>query len=296
MLIFISYSNNDKELASDIKRAFEQIDDGIKCFIAHDDIPPGSEWEKEILSNLENADVFMPLQTKNLVQSAWCQQEVGYAIKRGIDVIPLKPTDSGVDPIGMYYKYQAAKIDTSNIVGSLKKLFLERELLTKPVALVQDSPKAKVRIGFTKKSGDGDLHLYSFELGVENLMSKSPENIMAEIRFPAEYIQKTDWNYDHLTGNFEVDPRIKKKILLLHFDYSGLSEPAKRTYSRFLLPGRTLWLFGKEPPNKMTNFEYYVNHENWENRHKYNVEWEIFFTSGELVAKGAYPFDKLQEF
>ena len=52
MKIFISYSQEDKELAGDLKRSFEEYD-SVKCFIAHDDITPGSEWEKKILSNLD---------------------------------------------------------------------------------------------------------------------------------------------------------------------------------------------------------------------------------------------------
>ena len=44
--IFISYSKFDKKIAGIIKRCFEEYKD-INCFLAHDDIDPGSEWEKK---------------------------------------------------------------------------------------------------------------------------------------------------------------------------------------------------------------------------------------------------------
>ena len=55
--IFISYSQKDKEIAGDLKRYFEEYDQ-ISCFIAHDDIAPGSQWEQEILDNLETSIFF----------------------------------------------------------------------------------------------------------------------------------------------------------------------------------------------------------------------------------------------
>ena len=55
--IFISYSKFDRLLAGELKIAFEELE-GFTCFVAHDDIIPGSEWEKEILDNLDKANFF----------------------------------------------------------------------------------------------------------------------------------------------------------------------------------------------------------------------------------------------
>jgi hypothetical protein len=41
MKIFVSYSQEDKELARNLKRSFEEYDN-IECFMAHDAIEPGS--------------------------------------------------------------------------------------------------------------------------------------------------------------------------------------------------------------------------------------------------------------
>ena len=296
MKIFISYSKHDAELAGELKRTFEFLDDNLECFIAHDDIDPGSDWEKEIIRNLEAADIFMPLQTNNLVGSFWCQQEAGFAIKRGINIIPLKPTDAGVDPIGFYKKYQAAKVDISDIVKSVGQIIKKIDALQLPV-VAESSQKAKVQIGYKDVLITPDLHQYHLQFGVENLMSKSPENVIVEIKFPAEYVKREDWKYPHLTSRVSVDPKTRLRWLYLNFNYLGLTDAARRqTFDMFILPKKTLWIFGNEPPFRMTDFEYFVNHENWKNRHLYNVEWEVFFTSGESVATGTYPFEKLQKF
>ncbi|MBF0217743.1 MAG: toll/interleukin-1 receptor domain-containing protein [Candidatus Omnitrophica bacterium] len=123
--IFISYSTKDKDIAGELKRSFEDYD-VIECFIAHDDIVHGSEWEKEILDKLQVARYFMPLQTDNLTQSYWCQQESGIAYAKGIKIIPLIPDDGGTEPVGFYAKYQGFKIKVNDLRMSVK-LWLIKE-------------------------------------------------------------------------------------------------------------------------------------------------------------------------
>jgi hypothetical protein len=118
--IFISYSSKyNKEIAGNLKQFFEEYSD-IECFVAHDDIIHGSEWEKEIIENLDSVDFFMPIQTINLEASYWCQQEAGYALAKGIKIIPLIPDVDGTDPVGFYAKFQGFKIKTNDLRSSVK--------------------------------------------------------------------------------------------------------------------------------------------------------------------------------
>lgn len=123
--IFISYSQKNKEIAGDLKRYFEEYDQ-ISCFIAHDDIAPGSQWEQEILDNLETSNFFMPLQTEHLIKSLYCQQEAGIALARKIKIVPLIPDVEGVDPVGFYSKYQGFKIKINDLRESVR-LWLIKE-------------------------------------------------------------------------------------------------------------------------------------------------------------------------
>jgi len=126
--IFLSYSKHDGKIAGELKRFFEEFKN-VECFVAHDDIIHGSEWEEEILKNLESANYFMPLQTIELTNSFWCQQEAGIAFARKIKIIPLIPDIEGNDPVGFYNRYQGFKIKINDLRGSVK-LWLMKEGLT----------------------------------------------------------------------------------------------------------------------------------------------------------------------
>lgn len=127
--IFISYSSKyNKKIAGDIKRFFEEYKN-IKCFVAHDDILQGSEWEKEILKKLDETDYFMPIHTAHLETSCWCQQEAGYAFAKGKRIIPLIPNIDGTDPIGFYAKFQGFKIKIDDLRNSIRLLLIKENII-----------------------------------------------------------------------------------------------------------------------------------------------------------------------
>lgn len=127
--IFISYSSKyNKEIAGDLNRFFEEYEN-IECFVAHDDIVHGSEWEKEIIENLNSADFFMPIQTKHIETSYWCQQEAGYVLAKKIKIIPLIPDVDGTDPVGFYAKFQGFKIKTNDLRSSVKWWLIKEEII-----------------------------------------------------------------------------------------------------------------------------------------------------------------------
>ncbi len=111
-----------------MKQYFESYD-VVECFVAHDDIVPGSQWEQEILKNLESSDFFMPLHTRNLESSFWCQQEAGFALAKEIKIIPLIPDTNGSDPVGFYSKYQGHRISLSDLHGSIKGWLIKEGII-----------------------------------------------------------------------------------------------------------------------------------------------------------------------
>lgn len=50
-------------------------------------------------------DFFISLHCEGFSNSVWCQQEVGYALARGVKIIPLK-FDGKENPTGFIGKYQ----------------------------------------------------------------------------------------------------------------------------------------------------------------------------------------------
>jgi hypothetical protein len=102
--MFISHLAADKVKATELSRALDQY--GISSFVAHEDIHPSLEWQREIERALMTMDALVAMVTPDFPKSRWTDQEVGYALGRGLLVIPLQ---MGLDPYGFFGKHQAIK-------------------------------------------------------------------------------------------------------------------------------------------------------------------------------------------
>ena len=111
MKIFISYAHQDKEQVGEIKRPLEGHY-GFDVFLAHEDISPSLEWLKVIISNLATCDVFIAFITNHFKNSNWTDQETGFALKRGIKIIPI---NAGLNPYGFISRYQALPYRNADI-------------------------------------------------------------------------------------------------------------------------------------------------------------------------------------
>jgi hypothetical protein len=99
---FLSHSSIEKLSASQIKD--ESLDFGIDCFVAHQDIQPSSEWMKSIQYGLNSCDCLIALLSNNFKTSNFCDQEVGFALQRGV-LIVLVSLDE-VNPYGFMAPFQ----------------------------------------------------------------------------------------------------------------------------------------------------------------------------------------------
>lgn len=100
--LFISHLAKDKDKATRLKEALEYY--SIAGFVAHEDIEPTLEWQTEIERALYAMDAMVTVHTRGFSLSFWTQQEIGFALGRGIKVISLK---MGEDPTGFISKHQA---------------------------------------------------------------------------------------------------------------------------------------------------------------------------------------------
>ncbi len=76
--VFACHDNKDKEILSKLKNIFSFHE--IDFFLAHEDIPGGSAYVKEIKSKLKKCDVFLLYANKKSQESNFCNQEIGGAI------------------------------------------------------------------------------------------------------------------------------------------------------------------------------------------------------------------------
>ena len=93
---------------------------GISAFIAHEDIAPSSEWQNEIDLALRSMHALTAILTPDFHASDWTDQEVGFAVGRGILVVPI---NVGLAPYGFIGKFQAFGGSLDNPLQAAKRLF-----------------------------------------------------------------------------------------------------------------------------------------------------------------------------
>jgi hypothetical protein len=103
--MFISHLTSNKNRMSALKASLANW--GISAFVAHEDIQASREWRDEVEAGLETMEIFVAVVEPGFKESDWCTQEVGYALGRKVDIIPLK---AGLDPFGFFGKYQGIPI------------------------------------------------------------------------------------------------------------------------------------------------------------------------------------------
>lgn len=85
--LFISHRDAHKVVAYELAGALELY--GISSFVAHDTIRPRAQWRAEIMKGLQTMEVMLAFITDDF-ESAYTNQEVGYALGKGIPVVSLK--------------------------------------------------------------------------------------------------------------------------------------------------------------------------------------------------------------
>lgn len=99
--LFLTHTHPNKALAKTVRDRLLLY--GIDTFVAHEMIEPSAEWREEIELALATCEALAALVTKDLVTSNYCDQEIGFAMGRGLVVIPIRLE---TDPHGFFGKYQ----------------------------------------------------------------------------------------------------------------------------------------------------------------------------------------------
>lgn len=122
--VFVSHLSSNKERMSAMKAELAHW--GISAFIAHEDIEPSREWMNEIEAGLETMEILIAVVEPGFKESDWCAQEVGFALGRHIDVIPLR---AGQDPFGFFGKVQGVQIKgklPTDVASEIVRLLLKK--------------------------------------------------------------------------------------------------------------------------------------------------------------------------
>ena len=100
--VFMSHLAKHKVFASDLQTALSGF--GISGFVAHEDIEPDAEWQAEIEKALRTCDALIAVLHAGFNESPWADQEVGYALGRGVPVFSVR---IDISPYGLFGKKQA---------------------------------------------------------------------------------------------------------------------------------------------------------------------------------------------
>ena len=119
---FVSYSHMDREFGRQAKALLGEV--GIDAFLAHEDLETSEQWQERILSELRCCDLFVPLLSKNFLDSQWAPQEAGFIASRPEVVIAPLSIDE-TTPFGFL-----SHVQSSPIRGNV----ITRELLVVPLA------------------------------------------------------------------------------------------------------------------------------------------------------------------
>jgi hypothetical protein len=102
--LFISHTHKNAGLAGGVAEVLSRWD--MSAFVAHRDIKPTKQWQREIESALHTCDAMAALLSTDFAKSLWCDQEIGWALARSVPVVPVKNTNA--NPHGFMNKFQAA--------------------------------------------------------------------------------------------------------------------------------------------------------------------------------------------
>jgi hypothetical protein len=103
--LFISHTSNNRERAGKLSEVMQSW--GVNAFVAHDSIEPTRDWQEVIQGALERCHAMCVIVTPDLLESRWCDQEIGFALARRVLIVPLR---IGADPHGFIGKFQAISV------------------------------------------------------------------------------------------------------------------------------------------------------------------------------------------
>jgi hypothetical protein len=162
--LFVSHLSSNRKQMSLLKSHLAKW--GVSAFIAHEDIQASREWRDEVEAGLDTMDILAAVVEPGFKDSEWCAQEVGYALGRKVDVLPLM---AGLTPFGFFGKYQGIQIKgkipkdvACEIVKVLVKKPEHRSNILQSMTKAFSKLSSEEKVDLMQKLADWDLLTESF--------------------------------------------------------------------------------------------------------------------------------------
>lgn len=129
--LFLSHLSSFKKTTGLLQASLRRY--GISAFVAHVDIEPTKEWLDEIEAGLRTMDALAAILMPGFKESNWTDQEVGFAVGRGVLIIPII---RGLDPYGFIAKCQGLNAQGKTVPAVADDIF----------KVLVNSPKTKAKM------------------------------------------------------------------------------------------------------------------------------------------------------
>jgi nucleoside 2-deoxyribosyltransferase len=116
--LFISHIAVHRAFAGELQEALLRY--GISSFVAHNDIEPTSEWQTQIETALATCDALLALLHEDFHASNWTDQEIGFAMGRGVPSFAVR---LGQTPYGFIGRFQAFNGNGKAVPALARELF-----------------------------------------------------------------------------------------------------------------------------------------------------------------------------
>ncbi len=155
--LFITHLSANRAFAGKLQEELQNY--GISSFVAHSDIEPTLEWQNEIETALSTCEALIALLHPDFHKSKWTDQEIGFAMGRGVPVCAVR---FGEDPYGFIGRFQAfngsgKKVSTigAEIFDAFRKhKQTQRRMSDVLVTMFAESPSfadSKARMGYLEE-------------------------------------------------------------------------------------------------------------------------------------------------
>lgn len=115
--LFLSHSARHKQFVGAVARELAVV--GVHGFVAHDTMTVSKPWQAQIEQALNSMQAFVAIVHSEFNESAWCQQEVGWALGRRVPYFAVR---MGTDPVGFIGREQWPSAVASNEVEVVVQL------------------------------------------------------------------------------------------------------------------------------------------------------------------------------
>lgn len=115
--VYVSHAPGDLSLIQDLFSTVKNFPFGVH--IALEEIESGRS-RKRLEGRLANSDLVVAVVTEDAAGNRWIEQEIGYAVAKGIPVLPLH--DEGTDPHGYIGDVEGVTIDRTDLTVTIFNL------------------------------------------------------------------------------------------------------------------------------------------------------------------------------